>query len=89
MVFPAWGEQSCVPLRGPGAGQGLMMMMILCLSLILLFVLSWMWPRPAEMATAGLWEEGCTAASPAVPVVGGLACAGGKGEGQGVWVRHC
>lgn len=49
MVFPTWVEQSCVPLRGPGAGQGLLLL-IWCLSLILLFVLSQMWPRPAEMA---------------------------------------
>ena len=95
--FPAWGEQSCVPLREPGAGQWLLLMMIWCLFLILLIVLSWMWPRPAETAAVGLWEEGCAAASSAVPAIGGLAWTGGKnhritewkGKGQGVWVRRC
>lgn len=89
MVFPTWDEQSCALLRGPGAGQGQLLLLIWCLFLILLTVLSWMWPRPAEMAAAGLWEEGCIAASLAIPVVGRLACTGGKGKGQGVWVRHC
>lgn len=67
-----------------------LVLLIWCLSLVLLFVLSRMRPRPVEMATAGLWDEGCTAASPAVPAVGGLACMGGKGKGQeSGWVRHC